>query len=60
ELARKLEKMVGLRNILVQEYPEVDYGVLYRFIHEELGAFEEFAAAVMSFLEREGRKDGTA
>ena len=60
ELARKLEKMVGLRNILVQEYLEVDYGVLYRFIQEELGDFEEFAAAVMSFLEREGRKDGTA
>ena len=59
-LSRKLKKMIGLRNILVHEYLEVDYVALHRFIQTELRDFEEFAAAVASFLEREGRKDGEA
>jgi len=60
ELSRKLKKMVGLRNILVHEYLEVDYGSLYQFIQTELCDFEEFAAAVTKFLEGEGRKNDTA
>ena len=59
-LSQKLKKMIGLRNILVHEYLEVDYVALHRFIQTELRDFEEFAAAVASFLDREGRKDGEA
>ncbi|MCD6541346.1 DUF86 domain-containing protein [Candidatus Bipolaricaulota bacterium] len=59
-LSRKLKEMIGLRNILVHGYLEVDYAALHRFIQTELRDFEEFAAAVASFLDREGRKDGEA
>lgn len=58
ELSQKLKRMIGLRNILVHEYLEVDYGALYQFIKTELRDFEEFAAAVTGLLER--RKNGAA
>ena len=47
--------MIGLRNIFVHEYLEVDYVVLHRFIQTELRDFESCAFAVMEFLE--GKKE---
>ncbi|MGY4706790.1 type VII toxin-antitoxin system HepT family RNase toxin [Candidatus Bipolaricaulota sp. J31] len=58
ELASRVEKMFGLRNILVHEYLEVDYGALYRFILENLVDFQRFAADVTRFLERKRGEDG--
>lgn len=44
ELAEKLRGWAGFRNILVHEYLEIDHGIAYRAIQNELRDLEEFAA----------------
>lgn len=43
-LAERLRGWAGFRNILVHEYLEIDHGIAYRAIRDELGDLEEFAS----------------
>jgi len=46
ELAERLARMAGLRNVLVQEYLEVDLDRVRGFVEHDLGDLESFVAAL--------------
>lgn len=52
ELLPKLVNMAKFRNILVHEYVHLDNSVVYGVLKKHLGDFEEFAKAIISYLER--------
>jgi len=45
-LAEQLTKMVGFRNIIVHDYEEVDYDVVYDILHNRLKDIEAFLKIV--------------
>ncbi len=47
ELADRLRRAVGFRNISVHEYEKIDWDRVYRLITEHLEVFREFAAAIV-------------
>ena len=47
QLASRLAKAVGFRNIAVHEYDMLDMNILYSIITKEIGCFDEFAAVVL-------------
>ena len=49
-LARKLAAMAGMRNVLVHDYMELDLGLVYRTLRNDLGDFERFIAATMKLV----------
>lgn len=53
ELAERLERAAGQRNILVHMYLEVDPELVYRTLSEELDVFGAFAGAVLELLEED-------
>lgn len=53
ELAEKLAKAVGLRNILVHLYREVDLNILAVAATKDLNDLRDFAKAVSEFLEKQ-------
>ncbi|MBI4872582.1 MAG: DUF86 domain-containing protein [Candidatus Riflebacteria bacterium] len=52
DLGRRMRPMPGLRNLLVHDYAEVDPLRLAELTSHGLGDFDEFLAAVVSWLER--------
>jgi uncharacterized protein YutE (UPF0331/DUF86 family) len=50
DLARRMKGWMGLRNVLVHLYLEVDHGRSYDAICEDLGDLERFAAAMARLL----------
>lgn len=54
EFAERLIRMIGLRNILVHQYLQVNLEKMYEPIRENLGDFDEFARHVVAYLEKEG------
>lgn len=50
ELARRLRKSVGFRNIVVHNYEVVDWAIVFAICSRQLGDFREFAAAFESYL----------
>jgi len=52
ELSEKLQKAVGLRNILVHMYREVDLGILADSATVGLNDLRAFAKAINEFLEK--------
>ena len=50
ELAEKLAKAVGFRNILVHEYADIDYELAYRDLDSNLLDLEFFAKAVKKLI----------
>jgi uncharacterized protein YutE (UPF0331/DUF86 family) len=44
--------MVGMRNVLVHQYVEVDTKRLYQLVQQRLGDFDLFMQAVLSWLGR--------
>jgi len=50
DLARKLTKMIGLRNILVHEYGKLDRKKIYKILKEQIGDLEEFKKQIIKFL----------
>lgn len=50
DLAERLRKWMGLRNLLVHLYLEIEHGEVYDSIQHDLGDLEEFAAAMSRFL----------
>ena len=51
ELAQKLERAVGLRNIIIHEYTQIDYQLAYSNLEEKLGDLEAFARQIKNYLE---------
>ena len=50
KLAKKLTKMIGLRNILVHEYGKIDRKKIYKILKEQMGDLEEFKKQIIKFL----------
>lgn len=50
QLASRLAKTVGFRNIAVHEYNTLDMNILYSIITKEIGLFYEFSDTVMHML----------
>ena len=50
ELAQKLEMAVGLRNIIVHEYTQIDYQLAYSNLEEKLTDLENFARNIKNYL----------
>ncbi len=46
EVSRRMQAMVGFRNLAVHSYREMDAAILQRVLDEHLGDFEDFLAAV--------------
>ncbi len=54
EFAEQLTRMIGLRNVLVHQYIQVNLEKMYGPIQEDIGDFDEFARYVVAYLEKEG------
>lgn len=50
-LAERLARATGLRNRLVHSYADIDHGILFRVLREELHDLEEFAVAAAKLAE---------
>lgn len=48
EVSRRMQAMVGFRNIAVHSYREIQPAILQRVLEEHLGDFEAFLAALAS------------
>lgn len=59
DLARRMAGWAGLRNLLVHLYLQVDHARLYEILTNDLDEIEDFAAALIRFLDsgKEGRPD---
>lgn len=53
DFARKIKGIVGFRNILIHEYTEIDYKLLYNYLIYRLNDLREFAVHISSYLEKE-------
>jgi uncharacterized protein YutE (UPF0331/DUF86 family)/predicted nucleotidyltransferase len=51
DLGRQLEAMAGMRNVLVHLYWDIDYGLLYKAVAEELAGFESFIKHIFHYLD---------
>ena len=51
ELAEKLIKAVGFRNISVHEYQSIDWEVVFSIIHRNLPDFKKYIKAVLDYLD---------
>jgi uncharacterized protein YutE (UPF0331/DUF86 family) len=47
----KTSSRIGLRNLIIHEYLEIDYEQIYRIIQEDLEDLTTFAEHVEKFLE---------
>jgi uncharacterized protein YutE (UPF0331/DUF86 family) len=55
ELANSMKKAVGFSNIVVHNYQELDWGIVFNICHHKLGDFRAFAQAIMLILSCEDR-----
>lgn len=46
DLAERLRRAVGFRNVSVHEYDEVDWRLVYRLVSERLGDFRSFVSRI--------------
>lgn len=54
DLAKRLQRAVGFRNVLVHEYIEVDWNIVMRVIRTDTRDLAAFGKAVLKMLERRG------
>ena len=54
ELAARLQRAVGFRNIVVHQYEVVDWQVVHAMVSRHLGDFAAFASSVVDFLDGSG------
>ena len=52
ELAEKMAKAVGFKNVLVHEYVKIDYKKVFRAKNENLDDLRKFAGEVVKLLEK--------
>lgn len=50
ELAARLKKAVGFRNVAVHDYQEIDFRIVHALAREHLNGFTEFARSVSEYL----------
>ena len=50
ELAQRLEGWMGFRNVLAHLYLEIDHGIAYSVIENDLEDLEHFAAGISAWL----------
>ncbi|MCK4540831.1 MAG: DUF86 domain-containing protein [Spirochaetales bacterium] len=50
DLAERMRKSVGFRNIAVHEYEKIDWNVVYTICTRHLKDFRDFAAAILKYL----------
>ena len=55
DLADRMRGWAGFRNILVHQYVDIDHGVAYRAIRDELVDLEQFASWAVARLHEESR-----
>ncbi len=53
ELADRMKKAVGFRNISVHRYQNIDWSIVYSIVTERLDDFSAFAGCIARQLERE-------
>jgi uncharacterized protein YutE (UPF0331/DUF86 family) len=53
DLASSMKKAVGFRNIVVHNYQEIDWGIVFNICHHKLDDFRAFAQAIVSILSSE-------
>lgn len=53
-LAKRLQRAVGFRNVLVHEYTEVDWKIVMRVIRTDTRDLAAFGKAVLKLLEQRG------
>jgi len=58
DLAKRMKKAVGFRNISVHLYQDIDWAIVYSIITERLSDFSDFAAAVTRWQETATAEDG--
>lgn len=51
DLATRMQKAPGLRNILVHGYADIDYRMIYHDYKEEIVDIKEFARQIKNYLE---------
>ena len=54
DLASELSSMIGMRNILVHQYIDIDVYKLHDVIENHLGDFDEFIRYIVAYMEKEG------
>jgi len=52
DLAKKVGKMIGLRNLIIHEYLAVDLDKVYEVIQKGLDDLEEFTRCICELIER--------
>jgi len=52
DLAGKIARAVGLRNIIIHEYAKIDYQLAYSDLPTKLEDLRRFAGEIISFLEK--------
>ena len=50
QFAKSFAKAVGLRNILVHDYVDIDYGIIADKVNNRLDDFDRFAREIAKFL----------
>jgi len=56
-LGKQIEAMVGMRNVLVHLYWDVDYSLLHKTIVEEMDTFERCTERIFFYLDKLERED---
>ena len=51
QLAERLKKAVGFRNIAVHEYDRINWAIVYSIITVNIDDFRKFASAILAFIE---------
>jgi uncharacterized protein YutE (UPF0331/DUF86 family) len=52
ELATRMKKSVGFRNIAVHNYEAIDWAIVHAIVTRHLGDFDDFAGAVGRLLDK--------
>ncbi len=58
QLAERIKGMLRFRNILVHDYLEIDQRIVHNIIRSQLRDFEEYARAIVHWLDRNDSVDG--
>ncbi len=53
ELAERMKKAVGFRNLTVHNYEAINWAIVYALSQDRLVDFEEYARAIMKTLDKE-------
>jgi uncharacterized protein YutE (UPF0331/DUF86 family) len=49
ELLKPLKAMIGLRNIIAHEYGDLDFKIIYKIVHENMGDIQLFLQGVIQY-----------